>query len=185
VSSGRHKACRLSRRGSRRLNHAIHMAAVTQVSHRHSEGRACYDKKTGEGKTPKEALRSLKRRVSDAVFACLQADAARAAASAGEDPGGQTGNGSVPGAVGPHPARRLFGKATPGSPAHPTAITAEPEPAGTPGLSPAAATSPPAAKPRVKVQRPQRSEDERPGREARRRPHPAARKAPKKLGPAP
>jgi hypothetical protein len=40
-------------------------AAVTQVSQRHSEGRACYDKKIAEGKTAKEALRALKRQVSD------------------------------------------------------------------------------------------------------------------------
>ena len=75
VSSGRRKIYRLSRRGNRRLNHAIHMAAVTQVRHRHSDGRAYYERKLAEGKTPKEALRSLKRRVSDAVFARLQADA--------------------------------------------------------------------------------------------------------------
>ena len=51
------------------------MAAVTQVRHRHSQGRAYYDKKLAEGKTPKEALRALKRQVSDAIFTCLQADA--------------------------------------------------------------------------------------------------------------
>jgi hypothetical protein len=34
--------------------HAIHMAAVTQVSHRHSQGRAYYDKKLAQRKTPKE-----------------------------------------------------------------------------------------------------------------------------------
>jgi len=81
VSSGHRKIYRLSRRGNRRLNHAIHMAAVTQVSHRHSDGRAYYERKLAEGKTPKEALRALKRQVSDAVFARLQADAHRAAAS--------------------------------------------------------------------------------------------------------
>ena len=80
VSSGNRKIYRLSRRGNRRLNHAIHMAAVTQIRHRHSDGRAYYDRKLAEGKTPKEALRSLKRRVSDAIFARLQADARRAAA---------------------------------------------------------------------------------------------------------
>jgi hypothetical protein len=185
VSSGSRKVCRLSRRGNRRLNHAIHMVAVTQVSHRHSEGRACYDKKIAEGKSPKEALRSLKRRVSDAIFARLRADARRAAARTGEDPGGQTGNGSASSAAGSHPARRLFGKATPGSPAHPTATAAGTEPVGTPGLSSTAAKSPPAAKPRVQVERPQRSEDERPGRGARRRPHSAARKATGNPAPAP
>jgi transposase len=116
VSSGSRKIYRLRRRGNRRLNHAIHMAAVTQVSHRHSEGRAYYDKKIAEGKTPKEALRSLKRRVSDAIFARLRADARRAAARTGEDPGGQAGNGPASSAVGSHPERRLFGKATPGPP---------------------------------------------------------------------
>ena len=80
MSSGNRKACRLSRRGNRRLNHAVHMAAVTQVSQRHSEGRAYYDKKIAGGKTPKEALRALKRQVSDATCKRLKADAARAAA---------------------------------------------------------------------------------------------------------
>ena len=64
------------------------MAAVTQVRQPHSEGRACYDKKLAEGKTHREALRSLKRQVSDAVFTLLREDARRAAGQAG-DPGGQ------------------------------------------------------------------------------------------------
>jgi transposase len=59
VSSGDRKIYRLSRRGNRRLNHAIHMAAVTQIRQRHSDGRAYYDKKIAEGKTHKEALRYL------------------------------------------------------------------------------------------------------------------------------
>ena len=94
VSSGQRKVYRLSRRGNRRLNHAIHMAAVTQVRYRHSDGRAYYDKKLAEGKTRKEALRSLKRRISDAIFARLRADAQRAAARA-KGPGGQQGNDSA------------------------------------------------------------------------------------------
>ena len=81
VSPGRRKIYRLSRRGNRRLNHAIHMAAVTQVSHRHSPGRAYYERKLAEGQTPKEALRSLKRRLSDVIFARLQADARQVAPS--------------------------------------------------------------------------------------------------------
>jgi transposase len=119
VSSGQRKVYRLSRRGNRRLNHAIHIAAITQVGHRHSEGRVYYDKKLAEGKTPKEALRALKRQVSNAIFACLQADARRAAACS-EGPGGQQGNGSVASAAGLHPRRRLFGQATPGPGHHPT-----------------------------------------------------------------
>ena len=91
VSSGNRKIYRLSRRGNRRLNHAIHMAAVTQIRHPHSDGRAYYDRKLAEGKTPKEALRCLKRRVSDAIYAHLQADARRAAAAADQGPGRATG----------------------------------------------------------------------------------------------
>jgi transposase len=112
VSSGPRKIHRLSRRGNRRINHAIHMAAVTQIRHRHSEGRAYYDRKIAEGKTRKEALRALKRRISDIIFARLQADARQVDAS-GKGPGGQPGNDSVASAAGSHPERRLFGQATP------------------------------------------------------------------------
>ena len=91
------------------------MAAVTQIRHRHSQGRAYYDRKLAEGKTPKEALRCLKRRVSDAIYSHLQADARRATAAARmRGPGGQPGNDSVASAAGSHPAHRLFGQATPG-----------------------------------------------------------------------
>ena len=99
------------------------MAAVTQIRHRHSDGRAYYDKKLAEGKTPKEALRALKRQISDAIFARLQADARRAAARA-KGPGGQQGNDSVASAAGSHPRHRLFGQATPGP-----ATTLRPQPA--------------------------------------------------------
>ena len=74
VSSGQRKIYRLSRRGNRRLNHAIHMAAVTQIRNRHSHGRAYFDRKLAEGKTPKEALRCLKRRLSDLVYYQFIAD---------------------------------------------------------------------------------------------------------------
>jgi transposase len=114
VSSGPRKIYRLSRRGNRRLNHAIHMAAVTQVSHHHSAGRAYYDRKRAEGKTRKEALHCLKRQINDAVFARLHADARQAAAPRLMGPGGHTGNDSVASAAGSHPERRLFGQATPG-----------------------------------------------------------------------
>jgi transposase len=124
VSSGQRKIYRLSRRGNRRLNHAIHMAAVSQVSHRHSTGRAYFDKKRAEGKTPKEALRSLKRQVSDAIFARLQADASRDATARATGPGGHRGNDSVASAAGSHPEHRLFGQATPGP-----ATTLRPQPA--------------------------------------------------------
>jgi transposase len=69
---------RLSRRGNRTLNHAIHMAAVTQIRHSHSPGRGYYERKVAEGKTRKEALRALKRRISDVVYRHLTADTRRA-----------------------------------------------------------------------------------------------------------
>ena len=114
VSSGNRKTYRLSLRGNRRINHALHMAAITQIRHPHSGGRAYYERKVAEGKTHKEALRCLKRRISDAVYARLQADAQPAAHAVMTGPGGQPGNDSDSSAAGSHPARRLFGQATPG-----------------------------------------------------------------------
>ena len=76
VSSGGKTRHRLSRRGNRTLNHAIHTAAVTQISH-HTPGKVYYDRKLDEGKPNKEALRALKRRISDAVYRRLVADAQR------------------------------------------------------------------------------------------------------------
>ena len=114
VSSGNRKIYRLSRRGNRRLNHAIQMAAVTQIRC-HSDGRAYYDRKLAEGKTHKEALRCLKRRISDTIYSRLHADAWRAAEPArAAGPGGQPGSDSVASAAGSHPEDRLFGQATPG-----------------------------------------------------------------------
>jgi len=138
VSSGGRKVRRLSRRGTRRLNHAIHMAAVTQIRHRHSPGRAYYDRKPAGGKTGKEALRCLKRRISDAIFACLQADARRAAPA--KSPGGQPGNHSASRAAGSHPDHRLFGQATPGPATHPTTPAADPAPGSLPASLPSRAS---------------------------------------------
>ena len=76
VSSGGRITRRLNRRGNRQLNHALHMAAVSQIRHAHSDGRAFFDRKVAEGKTNKEALRALKRRISDAVYRHLLLDAA-------------------------------------------------------------------------------------------------------------
>ena len=76
VSSGGRVVHRLSRRGNRQLNHAIHIAAISQIRHAHSQGRAYYDRKLAEGKTKKEGIRALKRRVSDAVYQQLLVDTA-------------------------------------------------------------------------------------------------------------
>ena len=83
--SGGRSIHRLSLRGNRQLNHAMHIIAITQISHRHSPGRTFYDRKLEEGKTPKEALRALKRRITDVVFAQLRVDQTR------YGPGGQAG----------------------------------------------------------------------------------------------
>ena len=66
---------RLSQRGNRRLNHALHLAAVCQIRQPHSDGRAYFDRKLTEGKTKKEALRSLKRQITNAVYRQLRSDA--------------------------------------------------------------------------------------------------------------
>ena len=119
VSSGNRKIYRLSLRGNRRINHALHMAAITQIRHAHSDGRGYYDRKIAEGKTHKEALRCLKRRISDAVFARLQADARRATATAAaKGPGGQPGNDSDSSAAGYTPSASSSDKPLP-SPAPP------------------------------------------------------------------
>ncbi|HEU5478886.1 MAG TPA: transposase, partial [Candidatus Tumulicola sp.] len=77
LSSGGRTVHRLSRRGNRTLNHAIHMAAVTQIRNLDSEGRVYYDAKLAAGKTSREALRALKRKISDRVYRQLLMDARR------------------------------------------------------------------------------------------------------------
>ncbi len=74
VSSGDQVRHRLSRAGNRRINHALHMMAVTQIRYPATSGRLYYERKRTEGKTPKEALRCLKRRLSDLVYYQLLAD---------------------------------------------------------------------------------------------------------------
>jgi transposase len=153
VSPGGRKACRLSRRGNRRLSHAIHMVAVTQIRCRHTRGRACYGKKLAGGKTGKEALRALRRQISDAISACLQEDARRAAAAAARSPGGQPGNHSATRAAGSHPGHRLSGQATPGPATHP-ATPAAPFPAPLPSrASERPGPGPGAARPRSGARR--------------------------------
>jgi transposase len=115
VSSGKRKVCRLSRRGNRRVNHAAHMTAVTQVRYAHSPGRAYYDKKLAEGKTAEEALRALKRQVSDAFYKHLKADGGRRGS-----PGGHAGNDSVASAAGSHPRTPALRQSHPRTKADPT-----------------------------------------------------------------
>jgi transposase len=73
ASSGEVVRHRLSLAGNRKLNYALHMVAVCQARS-DARGGTYYRKKVAEGKSRKEALRCLKRRVSDAVFRSLLAD---------------------------------------------------------------------------------------------------------------
>jgi transposase len=72
VSSGRTDRHRLNRGGNRRLNRALYFAALTQASH-DPRARAYLARKQAEGKTRREALRCLKRRLSDVVYKALLA----------------------------------------------------------------------------------------------------------------
>jgi transposase len=95
ASSGEQIRHRLSRAGNRKMNHMLHLAAATQIR-LDTDGRAYYRRKLAEGKTRMEAMRCLKRRISDAVYRQLLADARREALvdlgpSSGADPGGHCG----------------------------------------------------------------------------------------------
>ena len=60
-SSGGRIVHRLSRRGTRTLNNALHMAAFVQLRRPGGESRAYFERRVAEGKTKKEAVRALKR----------------------------------------------------------------------------------------------------------------------------
>jgi len=79
ASSGRTVRHRLNRGGNRRLNYALYIMAITQAR-ADTEGRAYYDRKRAEGKTAKEAIRCLKRQLSDQVYKAMRADATTARA---------------------------------------------------------------------------------------------------------
>ena len=74
ASSGEQIRHRLSRAGNRKINHMLHMAALSQIR-LDTDGRAYYRRKRAAGKTHLEALRCLKRRISDAVYRQLLDDA--------------------------------------------------------------------------------------------------------------
>jgi transposase len=73
ASSGPRVRHRLNRRGNRTLNHAVHLIALTQIAH-DTPGRDYYQRRIDQGRTPKEAIRSLKRHISNAVYRALTAD---------------------------------------------------------------------------------------------------------------
>ena len=76
ASSGPKSRHRLNPRGNRKLNHAIHVIAVAQIRHP-TDGRRFFDRKVAEGKTNKEAIRALKRHISNVVYTHLVIDSSR------------------------------------------------------------------------------------------------------------
>jgi transposase len=107
--------------GNRRLNHALHIAAITQ-SRYGGPGRKYYLRKLAEGKTRKEALRAVKRRISDSIYRQLLADADTQHPT-GTGPGGQLGATLSSGAADRSPMVDTSEKPQPGP------VTVDPTPA--------------------------------------------------------
>lgn len=110
ASSGDHVRHRLSRGGNRQINMVLHMMAVVQLR-RPTEGRAYYDRKIAAGKSPNEAMRCLKRRLSDIVYRTMLNDLATRTATG---PGGHLGNVSVSSATSSQPIASSSEKSLPG-----------------------------------------------------------------------
>jgi len=134
ASSGAQIRHRRSRAGNRRINHVLYIAAVCQIRH-DTPGRAYYRRKLAEGKTSLEALRCLRRRLSDVVYRQPVADAptkdpAKDRERAG--PGGHSGATLTSSAAGPTPAADSSDKPQPGpapttlQPTHPAPAAAHP-----------------------------------------------------------
>ena len=113
ASSGQHIRHRLSRAGNRRLGHVLYMAGFIQLRH-DTAGRAYYRRKLAAGKTPMEAMRCLRRRLSDVACRQLAADASQEAS-----PGGHPGASLTSSAAGLSPDTGTSDQPLPG-PAHPT-----------------------------------------------------------------
>jgi transposase len=109
ASSGDHVRHRLSRAGNRQLNRTLHIMATVQLRNP-SEGRDYYDRKRAAGKTSMEAMRCLKRRLSDVVYRAMVNDAAAAMTGPGGHPGATTKSS----ATGSHPDTGSSNKSLPG-----------------------------------------------------------------------
>jgi len=75
ASSGQTSRHRLNRGGNRRINHALHMMALTQAR-MDPRARAYVERRRSEGRTRRDAVRALKRHLSDVVYQQLRQDAA-------------------------------------------------------------------------------------------------------------
>ena len=123
ASSGEQIRHRLSRAGNRKMNHVLHIAAACQAR-LDTPYRGYYRRKLAQGKTRMEAMRCVKRRISDAVYRQLLTDARRTAVATaaelkGADPGGQGGASLISSAVDSHPLIDTSDQPLPG-PADPT-----------------------------------------------------------------
>lgn len=87
ASSGDHVRHRLSRAGNRQINRVLHIMATVQLRNP-TEGRAYFDRRKADGKTSMEAMRALKRRLSNIVYNCMVDDAMRCTRTG---PGGANG----------------------------------------------------------------------------------------------
>jgi transposase len=75
-SSGRNQRVRINHRGDRQLNRLLYIIALVQIRFATHPGRLYYQRKLQEGKTPRAALRALKRRLATVVYYRLLADTA-------------------------------------------------------------------------------------------------------------
>jgi transposase len=73
ASSGNQERHRLSRAGNRRINRALHITAIVQLR-RATEGRVYYDRRKAGGMPSMMAMRALKRRLSNVVYARMLED---------------------------------------------------------------------------------------------------------------
>jgi transposase len=118
ASSGDQTRHRLSRKGNRQINRVLHTMARVQLRNP-TEGRAYYDRKKADGKAPMEAMRCVKRRLSDIVFQTMLNDTVRRAGTTTRTgPGGQRGNDSDSSAVGSQPHTNSSDKPLPGPARH-------------------------------------------------------------------
>ncbi|MBV9173916.1 MAG: IS110 family transposase [Chloroflexi bacterium] len=74
VSSGNSERFRLNRGGNRQVNAALHRIAVTQLRHP-TQGKAYVERRLANGNSKREAIRALRRRLSDEVYRRLMCDA--------------------------------------------------------------------------------------------------------------
>ncbi len=109
TSSGDRVRHRLSRAGNRQINRTLHIMATVQLRNS-TEGRAYYDRKKASGKTSMEAMRCLKRRLSDIVYRHMLDDAVRAMTG----PGGHRGTSAKSSAAGSHPQTGSSDQSLPG-----------------------------------------------------------------------